>query len=248
MSLRSIIIRLSLVAESMMKGLGSLRSWRRRGKAAAPKPWHRHLCLEVLGGLQTGSRFTAPKPPRTLLRVEHLEVRLAPVQFTWVATANVAGGAIWNNQNCWVDQNNAPGVPGAGDDVIFDGNQSNVAVNENVAFNAANPLSSITFQNKTTVNMTLNQPMFVVAVNMKTGTSGTITGPNNLTVVSQGNTAGSFIFQAGSSGISGATVNLSLGTTMTIGATLNLADGAQIINNGAINWDGGDIRSHKARL
>src|SRR5262249_37042850 len=69
------------------------RLFQRRGQARRPLPGHRPLAFESL------------------------EDRVVPATFRW---AGDGGNSFWSNANNWQRADGSPGVPAAGDDLVFD--------------------------------------------------------------------------------------------------------------------------------
>jgi hypothetical protein len=200
----------------------------------------------------------APRPVRTLPLAEELELRLAPAQFVMTAPANVAGGLVWSNPNCWNHQVNGVGqTPGPLDDATFDGTQSNQNLSADVAFNAQMPLKSITFLDSYTGELDLNANVNVR--DLLKLTAATIKGPSALTVGAANGSGGLLEFDGGT--ISGTTVTLNQGAIMNIdpaieplsgGAVSFVGTGAlfvpTLINNGTVNWASGTVNLSRAAL
>jgi hypothetical protein len=173
------------------------------------------------------SRYT-PTPKRTSRRtrlgLERLEARDVPATFIWSLNMPEATG-IWDNPGNWFSPDGGVGVPGAGDDVIFDG----TFANSNVALLGARTVNSLTSVNGYSGTVNLDGSDFTIT-NGGSWNSGNL-GPGLLHL------AGGFLNWDGGNfndTSSPGLIELAFGAHLIVGATNATLGSSLLVSNGGV--------------
>ncbi|MCI0459143.1 MAG: hypothetical protein L0Z62_19475 [Gemmataceae bacterium] len=192
------------------------------------------LTVEVLEGLGGGVAGPAGRRPLTSsLTVEMLEVRLTPaVVTTWTWTGAV--NQNWSVAGNWIDSNEQPGVPAAGDSVAFTGQYDQPCT---VDAASGGVIHSVFINADFTNTITLERSLTATHTSQD---GGTISGAFTYEIPN----GGTYLWSEGTlQGVGGPNnlTQIDQGATMTITGPGDLdvtIDGRILANYGVINWTG----------
>jgi hypothetical protein len=185
-----------------------------------------------------------PKRFPSELTVEALEDRCLLSTFTWIRR-NDAGAGSWNDQNNWIDQNGANGIPGARDSAVVSPQiRNNVQVgNTPIQVNVQATVQQLgiigTFTSTLSVlqnqSLTINGTVNGITMNSNINT-GTLSGPGSFTVQNCTLTLNGGTIQ-GFAPINGVTTfEIAPSATMALNVAGNIViSGSQVTDAGTLN-------------